>query len=374
MKRSVEDGDVADNLDRVDWNFPRATTPVTTVHSLHWFPGNFIPQIPAFLIQLLSRKGDLVCDRFCGSGTTGIEAVRLGRQSWQSDINRASIQVARGKLAAFTSVRAVRELSSVSNELMLDFTVDTTREPRTRFGLNPDLKPWLDSHTTAQLRYIWDIVESSPDDRRGILEMIFTDTLFACASVAGAKTRSGKRRRHHWGWVADNVRPRNLVRHDAVDFFRIRLARAIRVLDSERANAIGTNSVVREDARKLTLSDESVGANRLTYAWMNWPLDEDLSMEIGARHFRRRPRALDDYLDSMRMACGEMFRVLKPHGYCAIVIGASRKYPEAAMKVVSILAGHLTKVWGPTPRIPTRRRVSEREGTTPTEFITVFKK
>ena len=60
MKAALEESSIVDSLERVDWNFPRAATPAGTVHSLHWFPGNFIPQIPSFLIQLLSRRGSCV--------------------------------------------------------------------------------------------------------------------------------------------------------------------------------------------------------------------------------------------------------------------------------------------------------------------------
>lgn len=75
-----EEADVVRRLNGVDWDFPGARTLGGSVHALHWFPGNFIPQIPAHLIQLLSRPGDLVLDPFCGSGTTGAEAYRLGRK------------------------------------------------------------------------------------------------------------------------------------------------------------------------------------------------------------------------------------------------------------------------------------------------------
>src|SRR4051794_3889600 len=47
------------NLDRVDWNFPNTGTKPGSVHTLHWFPGNFIPQIPAALIQILSGPDTL---------------------------------------------------------------------------------------------------------------------------------------------------------------------------------------------------------------------------------------------------------------------------------------------------------------------------
>lgn len=43
------------------------------------YHGNFIPQIPYQLMRRYSRPGDVVIDPFLGSGTTMIEAKRLGR-------------------------------------------------------------------------------------------------------------------------------------------------------------------------------------------------------------------------------------------------------------------------------------------------------
>ena len=48
------------------------------VHDGHYH-GNFIPQIPNQLMRRFTRKGDVVLDTFLGSGTTMIEAKRLGR-------------------------------------------------------------------------------------------------------------------------------------------------------------------------------------------------------------------------------------------------------------------------------------------------------
>ena len=61
-----------------------------------------------------------MCDPFCGSGTTGIEAIRLGRCCRQSDINRSSVHVASGKLAAFSGQGVRRALSGVLDALMLE--------------------------------------------------------------------------------------------------------------------------------------------------------------------------------------------------------------------------------------------------------------
>lgn len=44
------------------------------------YHGNFVPQIPRQLMQRFTKKGDVVLDLFLGSGTTLIEADRLGRK------------------------------------------------------------------------------------------------------------------------------------------------------------------------------------------------------------------------------------------------------------------------------------------------------
>lgn len=45
------------------------------------YHGNFVPQIPHQLISRYTKKGDWVLDPFMGSGTTLIEAQRMGRNS-----------------------------------------------------------------------------------------------------------------------------------------------------------------------------------------------------------------------------------------------------------------------------------------------------
>ena len=50
----------------------------TGVHSAGYW-GNFVPQIPNQMIKRYTKQGDWVLDTFAGSGTTLIEAQRLGR-------------------------------------------------------------------------------------------------------------------------------------------------------------------------------------------------------------------------------------------------------------------------------------------------------
>jgi hypothetical protein len=103
-------------------------------------------------------------------------------------------------------------------------------------------------------------------------------------------------------------------------------------------------------------------------------MSADRNLEIGARCRRDRKNEVAEYSDSIAASAREVVRVLKPGSFCAIVIGASRKFPDMAMNVVKTFAEELRLVWGPTGRVPTRRRISDRMGSEPTEYICVLKK
>jgi DNA modification methylase len=84
------------NLEEIDWNFPGAVTGYLT-HGLHPYPAKFIPQIPNLLVQELSSVGDRVCDIFCGSGTTLVEALTLKRHAVGVDANPLAVLITQAK-------------------------------------------------------------------------------------------------------------------------------------------------------------------------------------------------------------------------------------------------------------------------------------
>ncbi len=375
-------------LDRIDWNFPSTGSSVKSIHNTHWFPGNFISQIPSHLIQILSNSGDTVFDPFGGGGTTAIEGMKLGRNVISSDMVTACVFIENAKLAALSCPIEKQFKEELLARITWSHLCESDNFGRRNEGSNLELVNWYASKTLRQLRYLWQLIEEYDSSNRSILELLFSDVLFACASPGKSRTSTGKIRRHHWGWIADNVYPTTLVEHDAVAAFRERLIN-LPDIDQRVLTSGVAYTVIQQDARKLTLPTSSVDlivtsppyvgmidytrANRLLYAWMGWELEKDRENEIGARFKRGRKEIQQQYISDMCLCWREFARVLRPGGLCAVIIGESRKFPGTVDQTLADLSSVMPVIWGPKPRTPTRRRVTERSGTEAKEFVAVFR-
>lgn len=373
---------IAERLNRVDWNFPKAGNATDSLHSLHWFAGNFIPQMPSYLIQILSNPGDLILDPFCGSGTTALEAVRIGRRTVASDILSACVFLTERKLKAAQHPPSKKDISDVLAKLV--WTINSENAL-----IGTGLDAWYSPSTFSKLGFIDSVISSSPESVRDVLELLFSNLLFACAHPGKALTSTGQPRLHHWGWVADNVLPRPLVEHDAIDLFHKSLLRVQAF--PELSGMDGDSFVVTQcDARSLPLNDNTVNcvvtsppyigmidyakSHRLTYMWKGWKVDFEREGEIGARFKRFRKALSEEYIVDMRQCMMEIARVLRPGGYCAIVIGESRKFEGTVDELIRQVHDFLPVVWGPISRVQSRRRVPDRNGNEGTEHICIFKK
>lgn len=59
-------------------------------HSFFKYPCKFIPEIPRWAIKKYTQPKDKVFDPFCGSGTTALEAIILGRNSFATEIDKVA--------------------------------------------------------------------------------------------------------------------------------------------------------------------------------------------------------------------------------------------------------------------------------------------
>lgn len=112
------------------------------------YHGNFVPQIPRQLLTRYTQSGDFVLDPFSGSGTTLIEAQRMGR-------NSIGIE-----LQPDVAMEAIKRIHSESREgIVADTFVDDSR--------TFDTKRILDTYKIKNVQFIiyhppyWDIIKFS---------------------------------------------------------------------------------------------------------------------------------------------------------------------------------------------------------------------
>ena len=85
------------------WQAP-CTHSESTLHQLSPYIGKLKSAIAHDLIAEYSRRGEIVADVFCGSGTVPLESVRLGRRSFAADASLYAITLTKGKLTAPSSL------------------------------------------------------------------------------------------------------------------------------------------------------------------------------------------------------------------------------------------------------------------------------
>ncbi len=106
-----------------DWSFSNLKRVETLwgPHGYHRYPAKFIPQLVRRVIESYSAPGDLVGDPFLGSGTTGIEALLLGRRFYGSDINEAALLISLAKCIPICPHELIEAWKQ------LDQAIDTTQ-------------------------------------------------------------------------------------------------------------------------------------------------------------------------------------------------------------------------------------------------------
>ncbi|OGM29872.1 hypothetical protein A2801_01910 [Candidatus Woesebacteria bacterium RIFCSPHIGHO2_01_FULL_41_10] len=78
------------------WDYRGEKTKSYT-HGIHTYPAMFIPQVGRRLLETYSKKGDTICDIFCGSGTALVESKLIGRNAYGIDLNPLAIFLAYAK-------------------------------------------------------------------------------------------------------------------------------------------------------------------------------------------------------------------------------------------------------------------------------------
>ena len=141
-------------------------------HLLHPYPAKLLMHIPFFFLNnsILSKKGDVVADPFCGSGTVLLESQLAGRTAMGADSNPFARLLTKVKTSPISSPT----LDKACDRLF-------TRIPDRPRGSPPDvvnLDYWFYPHVIDQLRCLHEAIQAT---RRQDIRDFFNICLSSCA-------------------------------------------------------------------------------------------------------------------------------------------------------------------------------------------------
>lgn len=340
------------SLSSIDWDFA-GTLSESPFSAIHWHPARFASQLAAALIGLLSKPGDLVLDPFVGSGTTLVEAQRLGRRSIGLDLNPIACLAARAKTL---SVRAER-VEAITHQIKEESTTHLAR--LTRATRSQSLVPetvqakWYTRRVREDLGVLWGLIQSYRGTKKILAQAAFSAILLPVC-----------RETRHWGYVCDNSTPKGDHERDIrEEFARIvdRLCRGYRERDKDRIVRFGETGEIEEaevicgDVREVLAQihpasvdlvvtsppyfgvSDYMKSQRLSMEWFEIEIEPLRLRELGARSKRHRASAAEEYLSELRAAFSAVRRCLRPDGLCVVILSESSKRDSILTKAVNQL-------------------------------------
>ena len=340
-------------------------------HAWHPFPAKFPPQLPRFLIERLSDPSDVVLDPMAGSGTTLVEAARLGRRAVGCDIDPLARMIAAAKLTPVDPSAALRAGRAVLEAAENDCR-ENGGELRRALELRFDAKTadfvdywFLPRHQLELLALLQRIEALPPGGTREFLKVMFSSTIIAKSGGVSLARDLAHTRPH-----------RDLDKAPGSTFaeFAKRLGRNAASIGENGSHVAGETTLanVGEAEIREAVADDTglpaasvdlivtsppyannaidyMRAHKFSLVWLGWKIADltniraqylghdaashatydDLPDQcertlatLGERD-ARKASTLRRYFGEMDAVIAEMRRVLKPSGAAAIVVGTS---------------------------------------------------
>ena len=347
-------------------------------HLIHSYPAKLLCNIPYYFLSNTEEfcpYDGIVLDPFCGTGTVLLEAALNGRTAWGADANPLAVLISKVKTTYISKETLLKDLSTILTR------VERNHES---IKADSMIEGWFSNSTITQLyRLKLTIEKINNEKRRNFFLLCFSNLIrkvsYADPTIAvpvhlnPQRFAEGSERRE-----ATSFRLETLKSVDVYDKYesicRLNIDRINSLKDVERKNWA---EVVSRDARYLTrhLAEEAVipndtvdliltsppyagaqkyiRASRLNLYWLGIKdaaeirniNDKNIGREdyhkkvyekkyvtgidaadkvldeLYSRGKRERACIVGTYLNEMKSALDESYRILKPGGHMIIVIG-----------------------------------------------------
>lgn len=308
-------------LASVDWSFADRERP-HAIEAIHPYPAKFIGALPRTLMRMLPlAKGTVVFDPFAGSGTTLLEAQRLGLASVGVDLNPIACLIARVKTGP-----APAHLTAIARALGL---AAASRRVRRTWDI-PNVDHWFKADVQAAIVALLEEINAVSD--RGTYDALrlALSSILVRVSNQDSDTR--------YAAVEKNVTGESVFSHFVTAAEKIDKALLTRNWKLPPATVIEANTLTLnpdELKGKVGLVITSPPYPNAYEYWLYhkyrmWWLGFDplavKEQEIGARahFFKRNHHTEQDFWDQMRGTFRVIGKVLARRGYACFVIGRSK--------------------------------------------------
>ena len=314
------------------------------VHNYHPFAAKFVPQIPRYLIPLFTKKYELVCDPFCGSGTSLVEAMLLNRHGIGIELNPIGAIVSKVK----TTPLSVKQLNIINSfleeiEVKKKFTCNGVHgdllnkrdnikyeniEDLTASLQFPNKYHWFKKDVLNAVLYIKKYIDVVDDlDVRDFL-LVALSSIIVKVSNQESETR--------YAAIDKNVKASDvfsLFNSKVRDMFK-RMIEFIKYIDKKVEVKIYNTDTRRVDFIPENSVDFIITSppypntydyylyHKLRMIILGFDYKPIQKAEIGSRHkHSSKNENIDSYLNDMKHCLNIFSHMLKPGKYLIIVIG-----------------------------------------------------
>jgi SAM-dependent methyltransferase len=223
--------------------------PDRLTHGFHTWPARMHPSIAAELLEKLGGPGKRVLDPFCGSGTTLVEARRLGARAVGVDLNPLALRVAEVKCWTPDAEKREQFLEQLA-EVVSKNEARVKERAQSRAPLPRELTIRWDGHVLRELAGLWEEVNAFEEsDIKRALEVLLSSIV-----VKFSKQRAD---------TSSEEKEKRIGRYVPTRFFKKKgeeLVRRWTELEAEVPKDLPSLKLIEGDARQLP---ELLGGSRV---------------------------------------------------------------------------------------------------------------